>query len=136
MKEVKGSLKMLGSADIQTTIEPGVSVYTYSVIEIGDAILGGIQVRGGLNNFLRRGLQQDGTVTLYLIRARLVGVQLPDGKLYYQKANRVLVSFFLIFSIALIPFLGLGLLMLPSSVSEFRSYRLGRRLGKQGGIGV
>lgn len=140
MKEVKGTLKMLGNAQIHmespahfSGLRSGETVYIYSVIELGDTILHGVQVPGGLDNFLERGAKQDGTVILYLCGKRLVGVQLPDGKLYYYKRNLVSALLLLFFSVLMIPVLGIGLLLLPMVVSELR---LGRRLRRQGGIVV
>ncbi|MFT7724003.1 MAG: hypothetical protein QM788_14440 [Roseateles sp.] len=155
MKEVVGSLNLLGNA----TINSKNGRHTYTTIEIGENLLQNIIVERSLDNFLERALNLGGKVKLYLLDKYLVGVELPDGKLYYQQSRNLKMFFILLFpflvtscsglifltdgqhdnqarnwSLAiLIPF---GLILLWGLKSWRRLFKAAQTLKAKGGIGI
>jgi hypothetical protein len=123
MQEYTGKLRMLGNG----TWSPNGKILAYSMIEIGDHLLTQVGVGNTLDNFVGRALKQEGDTTLYVkggsvfgrafgLGARIVGVRLPDGNLYYQKLSAVPAWLFIVLGILTIPACGLGLLVLPMGV--------------------
>ena len=101
MREVKGVLTMLGSGSISHG-SVGSSVVKYATIEIGDTVLQKIVTAQSLHDFVARGLGKD--VTLFLNGKMLIGVKLPDGKVYYWKRSFLLFLYGVILSIFLLGF--------------------------------
>lgn len=93
MKVVQGALKLLGDASQSK------GVATYSVIEIGEHVLKGIHISDGLRNFLSKALNQNGESVLYIHAKHIVGIKVPDGKLYCLD-----FSFYRLFLMTLIAF--------------------------------
>lgn len=108
MKTIAGEIKLLGNS----TINKGVT--EYSVIEIGDTILRNMFVTAGLDNYVQRGLTQDGECTIHFLKHKIMGIHLPDGKLYCEGEpfGTTFFIFWIILSIFAIPFFGLGLVSL------------------------
>ncbi|MFZ6845536.1 hypothetical protein [Undibacterium sp. RuTC16W] len=103
MREVTGVLSMLGSGTSSVN-QIGKSFTHYDTIEIGDQILQKLRTARSLNDFIERGLGRE--VTLYLIGNRIVGVKLPDSKLYYWRRSKTVVFI----CVVLIPLWGIGLI--------------------------
>lgn len=101
MKEITGVLKTLGSGSVRHG-NVGSSFVKYNTIEIGENILQKIVTSQSLNDFVERGLGQE--VTLYFNEKMLIGVQLPDGKIYYWKRSFLLFLYGVILSIFLLGF--------------------------------
>src|SRR5438128_7128260 len=116
MKTVEGSLKLLGNSSWTEKVK------TYSVIEIGDHLLQNVRVPVSLDNFLERALRESGTTRLFMSRSLLLGVGLPDGKLYCYKSLPVPLSVLLMgVGLLLTPLFGMGLLLLWPMIGEFRN---------------
>ena len=103
MREVTGVLTMLGSGSASVN-QIGKSFTHYDTIEIGDQILQKLRTARSLNDFIERGLGRE--VTLYLIGNRIIGIKLPDGKLYYWRRSKAVVAI----CIVTIPLWGIGLI--------------------------
>ena len=76
IRQHTGQLTFLGNSLV------GNGKTTYSVVELGDEVLKHLQIPRGLDNYLHRGLDSSGDVTLHIVGASIVGVTLPDGKTY------------------------------------------------------
>ncbi|MFZ6864681.1 hypothetical protein ACO0K7_18820 [Undibacterium sp. Ji67W] len=103
MREVTGVLSMLGSGSASVN-QIGKSFTHYDTIEIGDQILQKLRTARSLNDFIERGLGRE--VTLYLIGNRIIGVKLPDSKLYYWRRSKTVVFI----CVLLTPLWGIGLI--------------------------
>lgn len=101
MKEVNGVLKTLGSGSV-TRGNVGSSFVKYNTIEIGDTLLQKIVTAQSLNDFVERGLGEE--VTLFLNGKMLIGVKLPNGKIYYWKRSFFLFLYSVVLSIFLLGF--------------------------------
>ena len=101
MREVKGVLKMLGSGSISHGTV-GSSFVKYATIEIGNTILQKIVTSQSLHDFVERGMGKD--VILFLNGKMLIGVKLPDGKVYYWKRSFLLFLYGVILSLFLLGF--------------------------------
>lgn len=84
MREVTGVLKMLGSGKV-TGNQAGKSFVHYSSVEIGDEVLIKVRTAQALGDYISRGLNSSGPVTLYLIGKLIIAVKLETGKVYYWK---------------------------------------------------
>ena len=84
MREVTGQLKMLGSGKV-TGNQAGKSFVHYSSVEIGDEVLIKFRTAQALGDYISRGLNDSGPVTLYLIGKLIIAVKLANGKVYYWK---------------------------------------------------
>lgn len=136
-----GSLRMLGNANWS----PNGKVLTYSTIEIGDHLLSGLRIDGSLDNFLDRAVKMNGDATLYVAGSQMwrivglgkyiVGVRLPDGRLYYSRMSNMVVMAGIALGIVLIPFL-IGLLLLPIMVLVWRINVAASSLAALGGMPV
>lgn len=100
MREVTGVLKMLGSGKV-TGNQLGKSFVYYSSVEIGDEVLIKVRTAQALGDYISRGLDGSGSVTLYLIGKLIIAVKLQNGKVYYWKRGML--------SPILLTFLGLWL---------------------------
>lgn len=158
MKEIIGSLNSLGNSQIiLSNINSGVAIY--STIEIGDKVLEKIAVQRSLDNFLQRGLSLSGNVKLYIVGSQLLGIELPDGKSYYQKARNLrffcalLLPFILTFASGLIFitdgqrssqarnwsmafFIPFGIMSLVVLIFWWRQYSVARLLKSRNFIGI
>ena len=101
MKEITGVLKTLGSGSTRHA-NVGSSIVKYNTIEVGDNILQKIVTAQSLNDFVERGLGQ--SVTLFLNGNMLIGVKLPDGKIYYWKRSFLLFLYSIVLSVFLLGF--------------------------------
>jgi hypothetical protein len=101
MKEITGALKTLGSGSTRHG-NVGSSFVKYNTIEIGDTLLQKIVTSQSLNHFVERGLGKE--VTLFLNKNMLIGVKLPDEKIYYWKRSFLLFLYSVILSIFLLGF--------------------------------
>ena len=100
-----GSLQSIGN----TVIEKG--AHKYALIEIGGVIVEKVRASPALDGFLRRGLSDQGDVTVWIINGLLVAIELSDGKRYlqlYKPAGPIAMS---IISIIALPVFGYGLLI-------------------------
>lgn len=84
MREISGVLKMLGSGTAGRN-QAGKSFVFYTSIEIGDTIVQKVRTAQSLGDYVERGLGQE--VTLYFNGNVLIGVKLPNGKVYYWKRS-------------------------------------------------
>jgi len=84
MREITGYLKMLGSGKV-TGNQAGKSFVHYSSVEIGDEVLIKVRTAQALGDYISRGLNDSGPVTLYLIGKLIIAVKLANGKIYYWK---------------------------------------------------
>jgi len=91
VNKYSGNLTLLGNAQEHVTSDEGQNHsrnWVYSIIEIGDHVLKKIHVTKSLDNFLSRGLDQDGETTLHLVsNSRLLAVDLPDGSAYFDEVS-------------------------------------------------
>ena len=104
MKEITGVLAMLGSG---STVQNGVgkSFVRYDTVEIGDRVVQKVRTARSLSDFISRGLGQ--VVTLYFVGNMIVGVKLPENKVYFWKRSWALV----VYCLVLLPLWGMGLLV-------------------------
>ena len=131
----KGSLQSIGN----TVIEKG--SHNYALIEIGGVIVEKVWASAALDGFLRRGLTDQGDVTVWISSGkRIVAVELSDGKRYlqlYAPASPVSAS---VLSIITLPLFGLGLVFalvyfLGSSYLEYQDYNALKSEGGYIGLG-
>ena len=143
MSEYQGELTVLGDA-----VSNG-AMTTYSIIEIGGAVLQKIKVPSGLNNFLPRALNQNGKTTLYVNGKVLIGVKLPDGKLYCYDAKvfKILWYILILVGLPVVEIFGLGtgaaiftaVIFIPfyiNILAEINNYSVSSQLKAQGAIPV
>jgi len=109
---------------------------TYSVIEIGNQLLQHVVVPNTLDNFLGRALHQPGDTRLFMSNLTLLGVGLPDGKLYCYPGRSDLGLLFCILGILTTPLFGIGLLAIAIGATELRNARMANDLRAQGAIAV
>lgn len=126
MKIAEGPISLLGNARINN------KVTTYSVIEIGNQILQKIAVPNSLDNFLSRGLNQQGVSKLFLRGKVLCGIQTPDGKIYCYRANPVAGVILCVCGVPFILFFGVGLLFIWQGAAELMNYALTSKLKAMG----
>ncbi|WP_145754406.1 hypothetical protein [Nitrospirillum amazonense] len=93
----------------------------YTLIKIGENILQKPIVPLSINNFLD--VHDGGDTNIYYIKLFFtnpifVGIETPYGDKYCTKRNILMSLFLLLGSIFLVPFLGFGLLFLPSAFSS------------------
>jgi len=74
-------------------------------VEIGDRVVQKVRTARSLGDFISRGLGQ--VVTLYFVGNMIVGVKLPENKVYFWKRSWALV----VVCLVLLPVWGMGLLM-------------------------
>lgn len=84
MQEISGRLTRLGSGTVAMT-NVGKSFVSYDSIEIGDTVLQKVRTARSLSDYVSDGLGHD--TTLYMNGKFLVGVKLPNGKVYYWKRS-------------------------------------------------
>lgn len=101
MKEITGILTTLGSGSIRHG-NVGSSFVKYNTIEIGNTLIQKVVTCQSLNDFVERGLGKE--VTLFFNKKMLIGVRLPDGKIYYWKRSFLLFLYSVIVSIFLLGF--------------------------------
>ncbi len=83
MTQVTGTLKSIGPSMISHASMGTASVTVYSYLEIGGQVLKKVRLFSrGLEGPLHSGLAGGATVTLYLQHGVLIGVGLPDGKIW------------------------------------------------------
>ncbi|WP_306393319.1 hypothetical protein [Telluria beijingensis] len=126
MNTIEGNLTLLGNATIQNKLT------TYTVVEIGDRILQKIAVPSSLDNFMSRALNQNGTTKLFMQGRLVCGIQTPDGKIYCYNARPVVGAILCLLGVPLIPFFGLGLLVIWQGVGELRNASVTGRLKAMG----
>ena len=83
----------------------GKSFVRYDTVEIGDRVVQKVRTARSLGDFISRGLGP--VVTLYFVGNMIVGVKLPEHKVYFWKRSWALVAVCLV----LLPLWGMGLLM-------------------------
>jgi len=114
MDQIAGTLKVLGPS---RTVSQGVTMTTYSHIEIGDRIIKKIMVFQSMNGPLQLANQNPGVTTLYIKNGYLCGIRTPDGKIYASEmAGRVGIYVTLVCAAFLglitLPIFGMGLFFL------------------------
>lgn len=92
MREVTGVLKMLGSGRV-TGNQAGKSFVHYSSVEIGNEVLQKMRTAQALGDYISRGLNNSGPITLYIAGKLIIAVKLSDGKIYYWKRGITTVVF-------------------------------------------
>src|SRR5215470_13770035 len=79
MDQIAGALKVLGPS---RTVSQGITVTTYSHIEIGDRIIKKVMVFQSMTGPLQVASQNPGVTTLFIKNRYLCGIRTPDGKTY------------------------------------------------------
>lgn len=143
MRVVEGSLTMLGESVSSRAITK------YSLIEIGGHVLQKIKVPDGINNFLPRALNQTGNTTLYLSGSMLLGIKLPDGKIYCydSKIWKIAYHVAILGGLPIAEIFGLGVgaalftavIFIPfyiNILAEIKNYSVSSDLKRQGAIAV
>ena len=128
MRVVEGRLTLLGNSTMDSKQR------IYSVIQIGDHLLQKIYVVNAMDSFLQQSLNQPGTTRLHLLGKFLMGVQLPNGKLYCYSNNMIWPLVVMGCGVPLIPFFGFGLYVIWLGVAELRRVLAGKSLQSMGGI--
>lgn len=133
MDSIAGNLQMLGNST-----RPDKEATEYSVIEIGDTVLRKMIVSSGLDNYLPRGLNQDGISEIYFYKRRIMGIRLPDGKLYYEKNTLTPGWFFkmVILSIITTPLFGMGLVLFYATFKAWVVKSKLEELQAMGGVAI
>lgn len=116
-----GSLQSIGN----TVIDKG--EHKYALIEIGEVIVEKVWASPALDGFLRRGLTDQGDVTVWILDKRIVAVELSDRKRYLQLFSPPGPVGMVAASIILLPFFGVGLLFgliyfAGSGYQEYKDY--------------
>lgn len=133
METIEGKLDELGNnlKDNLTT--------TYSFIAIGDRMLQQIVVPRGLDNFLLRALNMEGSTTLYAVpfkkRSFLVGVKTPDGKIFYHEQGAGLGYVAIIVGIPCMLIL-IGFMLIAQGLFILDIANAGRKLQSMGGSAI
>lgn len=131
MKEITGTLKMLGSS-LATSNQIGKSFIKYNSIEIGDQVLQKIRTARTLGDYIERGLNQQ-QVTLYLIGKLIIAIKFSDGKIYYWKRSYTLPILCLI----TLPLYGFGLILALISLGELKQiFSYQPQFAAQGGVAL
>lgn len=130
MQEISGILTMLGSG-MDSKNGAGKSFVHYGTVEIGDRILQKVRTARSLGDFISRGLGKE--VTLYLNGPLIIGVKLPDGKVYYWERSKTVA----VFCLLLLPVWGFGLLLAIFLWSDLKHILVDQpKLAAMGGIGL
>lgn len=94
-------------------------------------------IPNALDNYLRRGFDQDGECTLYIMKRRIMGLSLPDGKMYCEDGLGLSFFFWMVpISIITIPLFGMGLVSLYMVYKAWRLRSISKELQTMGGIVV
>jgi hypothetical protein len=114
MDQIAGTLKVLGPS---RTVSQGVTMTTYSHIEIGDRIIKKVMVFQSMNGPLQLASQNPGVTILFIKNGYLCGIRTPDGKIYASEmAGRVGIYVTLVCAAFLglitLPIFGMGLFFL------------------------
>lgn len=131
MAVAEGVVTLLGNSKVQ---DGGIC---YSTIEIGGQLLSNMQCSNKLDNFLQRSLDQSGNTKLFYEEKDIVGIQLPDGKMYVQKwyyENIVVLTIIVCLAV-------ITIILIPLLFVTFKKYnhnkkctKLAEELLKQGAI--
>ena len=130
-----GSLQSIGN----TVIDRG--AHNYALIEIGGVIVEKVWASPALDGFLRRGLTDQGDVTVWILSGKsIVAVELSDRKRYLQLLSLAGPVGMVIASIVLLPVFGAGLLLGPiyfagSGYQEYKDYNALKSEGGYIGLG-
>ncbi len=126
MKTIQGVVAMLGYTRVSR------KTVTYSVIEVGDHAILDVAVPKPLIKYLSKAARSAETSALYIRDNRLIGLQVGKGTALYHRTSFLLVAVCWIFSIILIPVLGLGLFLLWHSIRYLGYAKAGAVLARQG----
>lgn len=105
IQKYSGPLTMIGNGQRSGKLT------MYTLVEIGDSVVKELLVDTALDNFLSRAIKQDGDTILYLQGNVLIGLELPDGKIYILATKESEVLKTTLLGIALLPVL-IGFLFL------------------------
>jgi hypothetical protein len=110
------------------------STVVYSVVEVGDQIVSEMSVPKPLVKYLTRAFRNAANANLYLVHDRLIGIQTNEAAPNYHSYSRLTALLFVLLSVAMIPLLGLGLLLLGPSIRQLKYAQAGATLAQQGGL--
>jgi hypothetical protein len=128
MNIIRGVVAMLGYTHVRR------STVVYSVVEVGDQIVSEMSVPKPLVKYLTRAFRNAANANLYLVHDRLIGIQTNEAAPNYHSYSRLTALLFVLLSVAMIPLLGLGLLLLGPSIRQLKYAQAGATLAQQGGL--